>query len=434
MVALLQPRPAALHTPSLGRRSVGLTVFYVLFGLNLAAVALAHFALVSPILPFYTAIVLYFFLIAADRTIFVVYPGLILMTLWFLAPLIFSNLPIAVKGFHGDSNYDRGLVFSLYWFVALFPVYFPAAQSCPHRTARDLDMVRLDAIAVGVSLILLLFSALMLQNGTLITGNYRDVTAQRLGFIEYAAMFSLLGLCTVRSAFVRNLLIACIGIYLVSCVLVGLRLRFLSCAIVLFCCLFGMKLDQRWKITGLLVAGFLFMLGQARNTGFANLDLTQLFSSDQFYRGRALVSTPGGAFQTSKFYAFYVDRIAPYHGGSGLSFLLGDIVSIFTTKGALPQSMGIKRVTTSIFDTPGGGLAPGFFFAYFGVTGAIVLSGIFMFVFNFIVRMTSRSMFPYQTLLVAYAPRTLLYDWTVVFKMMFTFFVFSSLIRLASSK
>ncbi|MEM7237446.1 MAG: hypothetical protein AAF501_06445 [Pseudomonadota bacterium] len=413
-------------------RDFGTVLFWGTLALHFVLVTVATLGFIGHAVPFYTTLTLCLLLLARDQTVFFAYPGLLLMTVMFLAPLIVSDVPIAVKTFRGHNFYDNGLILSFYWFIGFFSCYLPSANAVREGTVDKLQLTRSDVVPILASMCLLVFSALMLRDGTLLSGGYRDVTADRLGFIEFAALLSLMGFCAVRSRLVRTILIACVAVYLISCLLVGLRLRFLSVATVAFCCMVGMKIDPRWKMAGFAAAILLFVLGMVRNTGLADANLASLLSFEQLYKRGAVVSTPGGAFQTAKFYSFYVDTIAPIQGGSAFYFLIGDFLSIFLTKGGIPANMEIKRATTAYFDVPGGGLLPGYFFAYFGVFGAVVLSAVFSALFIAILRLRMAGAFPYQVLLAAYAPRTLLYDWTVGFKMMFFFFVLNTILTMAA--
>ena len=229
--------------------------------------------------------------------------------------------------------------------------------------------------------------------------------------------------CAARSRVARNILIVAVAVYLATTFLVGLRLRFISVATVLFCCMVGTRIHSGWKIAGMLGAIMLFLLGRVRNAGFGGISLSDAFSLQNMYIQGTLVSTSGGAFQTSKFHAYYVKYIASENGLNGLHFLIGDILSIFVTRGGPPDAIEIKAQTSRFFDVPGGGLLPGYFYAYLGIGGAIVLSALFTMVFIFVLRRSHGEAFPYQVILAAYAPRMLLYDSTVAFKMMFYFLI-----------
>jgi hypothetical protein len=393
---------------------------------NIMIVAAASFGAVDIIMPTYSAIAILSICIIYDRTILSIYPALLLMTISFLFPLILYGKAIAVKIFAGHGAYDAPLLLSLYWFIALFCCYLPFTGALPARAVENVGIGRSDAVTILASVCLLGFSALMLKDGTLLTAGYRDITEERYGFIEFSALFTLVGYYAARSNLARQVLLMAIAVYLGTTFLVGLRLRFISVALVLFCCLFGMRIEIRWKLLGFGVAIILFILGLMRNSGFS-LDAITL--DNMFVRG-TLVSTPGGAFQTSKFHAYYIDTIAAANGQGGLTFLIADILSIFISRGALPANMNIKSLTTEAFSIPGGGLLPGYFFAYLGVPGAIGLGALFTLVFVWIMLRTSPAAYPYKILLVAYVPRSLLYDWVVGFKMMFYFFVLSTILRL----
>ncbi len=412
--------------------ATGLTLFWGAIGVHAVLTTLATIGYLGHAAPFTTAVAICVLMLVRDRTVFVAYAGLLLMVLIFLAPLILYGTPIAIKTFRGHDLYDRGLILSLYWFIGFFACYVPTANRLGGHTPADLNLSRSDVVPLLSCLVLLVFSALMLQGGTLLSGGYREITAERHGFIEFAALLTLIGFCAARSSLVRNLLIACVVIYLVTTFMVGLRLRFLSMITVAFCCLVGLRVDPRWKMIGLALALALLALGFVRNAGLAEASLSSGAVFEQLYNRGAVVSTPGGAFQTSKFHAFTVDTIAPIHGGSGLYFLVGDFLSIFLTKDGIPANMEIKRATETYFEIPGGGMLPGYFYAYFGIVGAIVLSALFTGLFIAILQFRMAGAFPYQVLLAAYAPRTLLYDWTVAFKMMFFFFILSSILTLAA--
>lgn len=410
-------------TAGAGLGSLDRHMLHTSAALHLILTLAATLDLVGVGAPFWTALALCVLMFFQDRTIYFVYPGLILMTLGFLSPLILAGAPIALKIPPNGAEYDHGMILSLFWFIGIFSFYIPAANAVQ---ARDLTQIRIgktDLVPILSAIVLLLFSALMLQGGTLVSGGYRDITETRYGFIEFASLITLVGFCAARSATARKLLLVCALVYLASAFLVGLRLRFISVAIVLFCCLAGIQIKRKWKLAGLFGAFALFVLGMVRNSGFAGASLGQALSFENMYIRGALVSTPGGAFQTSKFQGYYVEYIASHEGLSGLHFLVGDILSVFITRGGLPNSIEIKALTNSYFDVPGGGLLPGYFYAYLGLGGVIVLSVLFTMLFIYILRRNGTQAFPYQVLLAAYAPRLLLYDWTVAFKMMFYFFI-----------
>lgn len=402
---------------------------YLLFtsiSINIAIIFATTIGIFDIHVPAYSTLLIITICLVYDKSVTFVYPALFLMTILFLFPLIFTDTAIAVKVFPGHSTYDAPLLLSLYWYIAIFSCYLPFTSAAPILRVENVSIGRSDFVTILAAVLLLGFSALMLQDGTLLSGGYRDITEERYGFIEFSALFTLIGYYSARSNLARQVLLLAVVVYLATTFLVGLRLRFISAALVLFCCYFGMRIELRWKLVGVCVAIVLFILGLMRNTGFS-LDAISL--NNMFVRG-TLVSTPGGAFQTSKFHAYYIDTIAATNGQSGLTFLLADFVSIFISRGALPDNTNIKSVTTEAFSIPGGGLMPGYFFAYLGVLGAIVLSVIFTLIVIWILRRKNPAAYPYQVLLVAYAPRSLLYDWAVGFKMMFYFFVLSSVLSL----
>jgi hypothetical protein len=382
--------------------------------------------------PFTTAIILCVVLFLQDRTVYFIYSSMLLMTLGLLSPLILAGAPIALKIPPNGSEYDRDMILSLYWFIWIFSYYINTANKIQNNHLSEVRIGKSDLIPCLSAVVLLVFSALMLQSGTLLSSGYRDVTAERHGFIEFASLVTLIGFCAARSKIARNILLGCAFVYLATTFLVGLRLRFISVGTVVFCCLVGIKIKQGWKIGGLLGGVALFALGAVRNSGFTGANLWQALSlENQFNRG-ALVSTPGGAFQTSKFHAYHVEYIALQDHINGASFLIGDILSIFITRGGLPNAIEIKSQTSSYLNIPGGGLLPGYFYAYTGVLGVIILSIIFMMIFIRILKRRGPQSFPYQVILAAYAPRLLLYDWTIAFKMMFYFFILKSILLFIS--
>lgn len=124
--------------------------------------------------------------------------------------------------------------------------------------------------------------------------------------------------------------------------------------------------------------------------------------------------------------------LAPNDGLLGIYFLLADIISIFITRSALPNALEIKAVSAKYFDLPGGGMLPGYFFAYSGLFGVVILSIIFTAFFIWLLKRRGIRALPYQVLLAAYAPRILLYDWTSGFRMMFFFLVLHTLLNVVT--
>lgn len=412
-------------------------VFQLEWHLRVACVSV-HFALTLAAtlgwteysLPFLTSVVLCALIFLQDRTIYFVYPSLILMTLIFVSPLILAGAPIALKIPPNGNEYDRGMILGMFWFIGIFSSYVPVANQIETQDITDVRIGKTDFVTYLAAIILLSFSLLMLQGGTLASGGYRDVTETRYAFIEFASLFTLIGFCSSRSAFARKVLLVGAMMYLASSFMVGLRLRFISVAVVTFSCLVGIQIHSRWKLAGLIVAVILFVLGMIRNSGFSGANLGSAFSIQNMYNRGALVSTFGGAFQTSKFQAFYIESVAEPDGLTGFAFFLADLVSIFVTRSGLPDALELKARTAAAFDVPGGGLIYGSFYAYMGLPGVIMLSILFTAVFVYILRRTGSESFPYKVLLAAYAPRLLIYDWTVAFKMMFYFFIFKSILSL----
>ena len=401
-------------------------------GLHLFLTLLSSFALIGLELPFVTAAILCLLLTLVDRTLFVVFSAFLLCCLIFLSPMVFFDLRVASYSFRGDDVYDQGLMRALYWFIGMFPALYlwgtPRLQGFDHRNS---GIAKTDAAPVIAGFILIAFSMIMLRNGTIVEASYREVSVEagQASYIEFASLFTLLGFCCAVSPFARRFLIICACIYMLSCLLVGFRLRFLAILLVTICCTWGVFISARWKVGGLALAVFLFWLGFVRNLGFLgespSLEAMALVMLD---RG-AVDSTFGGAFQTSKFHAFYIDTVAATKGLNGLYFLMGDFLSIFMTRSGTPGDLEIKTATQAYFTLPGGGLLPGFFFAYGGLAASVVLSALFIAFTVWIVRSPIPAFLPFKILMIAYAPRTLFYDWVVAFKMMFIFSVFALLIQ-----
>ena len=402
-------------------------------GLHLGLTLVCSFGLIGLEYPMISGIVLMAYVVVADRSIFFIYPAFLLATLVFLVPLVFFDTRIASYSFRGDDVYDRGMLRALYFFVGMFAFYIFTTPRIVTLDIRQNTLARTDAAPVIASAILVVFAALTVREGTLFSGNYNEVSANRLSFIEFASVFTLLGFCCARSPYARRLLIIAASIYLISCLLVGLRLRFLSVFLVIVCCTWGMRLSDRWKVVGLCLALVLFSIGFIRATGFSAATHSWEIYMFLLFGREEVVSTFGGAFQTAKFYAFYIDTLASMQGLSGAYFLIGDILSIFITRGFTPADIEIKTITQTYFAVPGGGLLPGYFFAYFGLAGSVILSAIFVAIFCGILRLSNPIFLPWKILLLAYAPRMLLYDWVVAFKMMFFFAIAAGLIRLIAN-
>lgn len=392
------------------------------FGLPLEYPILSSFALCA-------------LLVLHDRTLTVIFPALLLLAMAFLAPVIFLDLRASLHSFRGDDVYDHELMRATLWFIGLFGFYIYGLSGLRRFDIADVNIGRTDSVPVIASVILVLFSAMMLRGGTIVTSTYSEVAqaGERFSFIEFSALFTLLGFSCARSPAARRLLIACAVIYMLSCLLVGLRLRFLSVGIVVFCCTYGMSVQAKWKVAGFFIAVALMAIGFVRQTSVLNAATDiEFYTYTVFGRG-AVTSTFGGTFQTAKFYAYYVDTIAKLQGLNGFHFLVGDLLSIFLTRGGTPDDMEIKTATLRYFNLPGGGLLPGYFFAYFGLAGSVVMSAVFVAIFVGILRLSNPVFLPYKVLLIAYAPRTLFYDWVVSFKMMFLFTIAAVLIQLAGA-
>lgn len=399
-----------------------LTLATSLFGVPLEAPIISSFVLCA-------------LLVLHDRTLCVIYPALLLLAMAFLAPVIFLDLRASLHSFRGDDVYDRDLMRATLWFIGLFGFYIYGLARLQTFDIREVSIGRTDAMPVISSIMLLGFSVMMLRGGTIIDSTYSEVAeaGERLSFIEFSALFTLLGFCCARSRGARRLLIACAVIYMLSCLLVGLRLRFLSVGIVMFCCIGGMTVQTKWKVAGFFIAIVLLAIGFLRQTSVLNAVTNVDFYTQTVFGRGAVTSTFGGTFQTAKFYAFYVDTVAKLQGLNGFHFLIGDILSIFITRGATPEDIEIKTATLRYFNLPGGGLLPGYFFAYFGLAGAVAMCVFFVGLFVSILRASNPIFLPYKVLLIAYAPRTLFYDWVVGFKMMFLFTIAAVLIQLVAT-
>ena len=401
--------------------------------LHLSLTLASSFGVIGLDIPMVSGILLCAFLLVVDRSIFFIYAAFLLATLVFLVPLVFLDTRIASYSFRGDDVYDRGMLRALYWFVGLFAIYPLFTASLKTVDIRQNTLARTDAAPVIASAILFVFAILSIREGTIVTGVYRDVAANRVSMIEFASVFTLLGFCCARSPYARRLLTITVCFYLLCCLLAGLRLRFLSVFLVLICCTQGLYVRRNWKLIGMFAALYLFAIGLVRQTGLTSIQHSTEAYLFLLFGREEVISTFGGAFQTTKFYAFYIDTLASMRGLNGAYFFLGDILSIFATRSGIPADLEIKTATKAYFELPGGGLLPGYFFAYFGLAGSVVLSAIFTAVFCGILRLGHPMFIPWKILLVAYAPRMLLYDWVVAFKMMFVFTVFAALIRLLAN-
>lgn len=397
--------------------------------LHFAVTIMATLGVMSFGFPFATAAALLAWCFLRDRSAYFIYPGLLLMMLLFLSPLILAGAPIALKTPPNGTTYDTEMILGIFWFIGIFSFYLSAVDDMSGFSAADSLLPKWDLVPVIGAFMLIGFSVVILRTGTLLGAGYREVTADRVGPIEYASLIVLVGLLCSRSRVARNVLLLAVGIYLASTFLVGLRLRFISVALVAFLCLYGTRVNRGWKVGGLLGGFALFALGAVRNSGFGSVGLGEILSVERMYNRGALVSTSGGAFQTSKFHAYYVENLSDVGSFAGLRFLIADIASVVTTRGGLPDGLDLKAETSRSFNVPGGGLLPGFFYAYGGIIGVLVLSVLFTALFIWIVRRSGPDAYPYKILLAAYAPRMLMYDWTVGFKMMFAFFVFQAVYR-----
>lgn len=413
--------------------ALGRFLVHSAIGVHLLATLLAGVMGAGLEVPTTTALMLCALLVVYDRTIFVVYPALLLLAQLFLAPTVYLDLQVSLYLFRGDDVYNDAMMQAWLWFIGLFAFYIFGLPRVHGLNRAHFTVERTDVMPVIAGTMLVAFSLIMLRNGTILTSTYAEVATagERLSFVDISALFTLIGFTCARSRMALRFLLICAVIYMIATLLVGLRLRFLSVAIVTFSCLVGTSIRPSWKVAGLVIALLLIAIGFVRQTSVIQAASGIEWQLQMAFGRGAVTSTFGGAFQSSKYYAYYIDTVSSIQGLNGAHFLAGDILSIFLTRGGTPGDIEIKTATLEVFNIPGGGMLPGFFFAYFGVIGAVILSAIFMALFIWVMCLRGRIFNAYKILLVAYAPRTLFYDWVMAFKMMFLFSIVMILVKLA---
>lgn len=367
-----------------------------------------------------------------EKTIFFVYPILMFLFLVFVSPLIYYDLPIANKKFLTAYKYDHDLIAVSIIFIIIFLGQFINERVFVDKKRNN--MPKSDILAIIFSIVLIYFSFLMIQDGTVIDYKYGNIDEERITYIEYASIISLLGLMTVKTKKIRRVLYFSIVVYLIATLLDGLRLRFLSVSIVLFCVVYGLNTKSIWKFYALVAIISMSMIGFTRmgvEIHYTGLGDTM---TRYFMRDGAIVSTFGGSYQTGEFFNYAISQESGLKIFNGLKYFLGDILSIIMTKSGVPESINFKSNVFKNYDVPGGGWIVSYYYAYFGVIGAIVLSVFVTYIYNKIINMKGTIGYASNVLLAAYAPRFLFYDWTVVFKMMFFFSVIVIIMNLISKR
>jgi len=112
-----------------------------------------------------------------------------------------------------------------------------------------------------------------------------------------------------------------------------------------------------------------------------------------------------------------------------IEYSVGDAIGAVLSRSAIPSGMDVKALVSDTYETPGGGLFVGYFFAYFGIAGVIVASIALAALLIYLKRSRNPMAWPFLIICAAYAPRTLLYDYTVMIKMCLVAFILLKLLK-----
>jgi hypothetical protein len=364
-----------------------------------------------------------------DRSLTFIFPATMILTILFVCPLFVSGAKIAIKDFGGSSTYDFPLFFSVIILsiaVCAQSIIRPTINVSRKQFFESAPKSSLFAYAFAA--LLLGLAILNLSGGTLLQGNYREITNERYSFVEYATLAILIGFAAARSRTARRVVIVCAAVYLASCFLTGLRLRLIAGTVVLFACIARERIDLHHKLGGVAVILFLFILGWVRSPGFSPHDISVAAFLESFDNRGAVISTFGGGFQSAKWYVYFVDTQSRDQF-SGLWFFVGDAIGAVLSRSAIPSGMDVKALVSDTYETPGGGLFVGYFFAYFGIAGVIVASIALAALLIYLKRSRNPMAWPFLIICAAYAPRTLLYDYTVMIKMCLVAFILLKLLK-----
>jgi|GEM_PF-6398309 len=275
------------------------------------------------------------------------------------------------------------------------------------------------------AIIILLFSGMTVDpRGTIFTANYRDITSERYGFIDYSLIFAMMAFIFGGGKKREKVLIFVCAIYIAINLLYGLRLRSIQMMLLMFILFFERKISPKqtlWiSILGLLGSQ---IFGQLR----AAIEIDSLAAAFGGVNG-IMVTNQGGVFLTANMYIGLIQD-GLISSNQRITTFVGNIIAIVYSQNSLPDDYNIARLAANHFSIPGGGLISGYMYAWGGVLGLVAgtlcITVIYLRAYS---RKCSEYFLVYGVLIMSIIPRWFAYSPLHLFKMgVWCVFVFAFL-------
>jgi len=349
----------------------------------------------------------------------------------YLSPYFLFEVPFATRTSYQDYevsaiNMQCFAMFTMCFFIVL------ERGSGQFLKIKDRFVKRDNSLIFFFNVFVVLFLAVLMVNsaGTAYSADYREVTAVRYAFIDYAVVF--LFLAFVFSGRGKNsIILGVAAFYLLICLLYGYRLRMIQMMLLVFFLFY----EERFKPIVLALSSLLVFWGMKLVGGLRGLDKNTSWEALLGVKGDVVVSNQGGVFLNANMYIGLVnDGLISL--SERLTTFLGNLLAVFYSQGALPERFNIAKLASTFFDIPGGGLISGYIYIWGGVFAAIPVGVGIGLLYSKLMNKNNLSIYfvAYMVVVVTGFPRWFAYSPIHFFKMgfysvfmLFIFLYFNSL-------
>ena len=353
----------------------------------------------------------------------------------YLSPYFLFEIPFATRTSYQDYevsaiNMQCFAMFTMCFFIVL------ERGSGQFLRLKDRFVRRDNSLIFSFNICIVLFLALLMvsSTGTAYSADYREVTAVRYAFIDYAVVFLFLAFVFSGIGKGKNTLILGVAFfYLLICLLYGYRLRMIQMMLLVFFLFF----EEQFKPVVLALSSLVVFWGMKLVGGLRGLDKNTSWEALLGVKGDVIVSNQGGVFLNANMYIGLVDD-GLISLSDRLTTFLGNLLAIFYSQGALPEKFNIAKLASTFFDIPGGGLISGYIYVWGGVFAAVPVGIGIGLLYSKLMNKNKLSIYfvAYMVVVVTGFPRWFAYSPIHFFKMgfysvlmLFIFLIFHSLMK-----
>lgn len=302
--------------------------------------------------------------------------------------------------------------------ISLFVVVFFTIADSGKEKYLDFDskLLRKNNSLVFFSClsVIVFFSLLMVSDGgTVFTAHYRDITAVRYAFIDYAILFAVIAYCFSCKNRNRTLILV-LSFYCFVCILYGYRLRLLQMGLLIYVLFFEHKIQKKYVLMATVCGVFFLLFIGVLRSDVGNINVAAMLG----YRDGVVVSNQGGVFLNANMYIGLV-KDGLITSEQRLTSFLGNFIAIFYSQSSLPADYYLPKIAEKYFSIPGGGLISGYLYVWGGwlsvIVGAVVIGAMYKKAFYH--KFSSQYFYVYMCIILSVFPRWFAYSPIHFFKM-----------------